>query len=190
MHYTAFIGTSRVAEGPLEDVIRSVKTRPAYEQVLLLETTTCQRKDLDWRGSVESVVAQLVPVPPDGVSEPTPAKRGRPRLGVISKEITLLPRHWDWLASQSGGASATLRRLIDQARKNIDPEQQIKQQQARIFKFITIFAEQLPDFEEATRALYRKDSAQLDHSMRHWPSDIQDFVREHFHQVLNPIADA
>jgi len=189
MNYTAFLGTEKIANGELEDVIRAVKVRGTDEEALLVETETCQRKDLDWRGSAEAVLARLVPVLPDVPAEPAPAKRGRPRLGVMSKEITLLPRHWDWLATQTGGASVTLRRLIDQARKNIEPEERIKQQQARIFKFMTIFAEQLPEFEEATRALYRKDADLLNQSMAQWPADIQDFVRKRFNQVLSPQTD-
>jgi len=189
MHYTAFLSTDKVAEGELENVIRAVKARITDLEPLLIETESCQRRDLDWRASADAILARLAPAALDLAVAPIPAKRGRPRLGVVSKEITLLPRHWDWLASQAGGASATLRRLIDQARQQVEPEEQVKQQQARIFKFITIFAEQLPDTEEATRALYRKDADQLNQSMLHWPIDIQDFVRARFNQVLKPITD-
>jgi len=190
MHYTAFIDTKKIAEGELENVIRAVKARVTDLEALLIETESCQRQDLDWRGSADAVFARLAPAALGVAADPIPAKRGRPRLGVVSKEITLLPRHWDWLASQTGGASVTLRRMIDQARKHIEPEEQIKQQQAGIFKFITIYAEQLPDVEEATRALYRKDADLLNQAMAHWPVDIQDFVRARFKQMLSRKPDA
>ena len=49
---------------------------------------------------------------------PPPRGPGRPKLGVVAREITLLPRHWDWLAQQTGGASVAIRKLVEEARRD------------------------------------------------------------------------
>src|SRR4029079_4156101 len=53
----------------------------------------------------------------DETAAAEPRGRGRPRLGVVAREGTLLPRHWEWLGTQPGGASVVLRKLVEEARR-------------------------------------------------------------------------
>lgn len=105
--------------------------------------------------------------------ETSPRRRGRPRLGVTAKEVTLLPRHWDWLSAQRGGASATLRRLIDQARKTESEAGQSKNRQTAAYNFMNEIAGNLPGYEEALRCLFRNDREGFLSHVRAWPSDIR-----------------
>src|SRR4051794_22227727 len=122
---TAFEGTRRIAAGDLVDVAlqaRAVVATGPAQPVLVFNDDTGDLVELDLRGSDEDVLsrpAALHPAPsPDAPpAPPQPRGPGRPRLGVVAREITLLPRHWDWLATQPGGASVALRRLVDEARK-------------------------------------------------------------------------
>lgn len=101
---------------------------------------------------------------------------GRPRLGVKSREVTLLPRHWEWLDSQSGGASSRLRFLIESAMKDVSPRQRIKDAQENCCRFLTVVAGDNPNFEEATRALYRRDRSSFVHETMEWPDDVKEFA--------------
>lgn len=106
-------------------------------------------------------------------ADTAPPRRGRPKLGVVSREVTLLPRHWDWLSRQRGGASAALRRLVDDARKAQESSDQTRQRQEAAHKFMTAMAGDLPNFEEALRSLYRGDAQSFDQFVRKWPDDIR-----------------
>ena len=92
----------------------------------------------------------------------TPRGRGRPKLGVVAREVTLLPRHWDWLNSQSGGASVALRKLVEAARLAGDDKDRTRHAQEAAYRFMTALAGNLPGYEEATRALYAADPARFD----------------------------
>ena len=129
---------------------------------------------------MEEVRARL---PPVDVDLPKPA-RGRPRLGVTAREVTLLPRHWDWLATQPGGASAALRRLVDQARRDSGGADAIRQAQEATYRVMTTLAGDFPDYEEATRALFANDRQRFAQLTAGWPGDIGDYIRE-----LNVRAD-
>jgi hypothetical protein len=118
-------------------------------------------------------------------SSPSKPTRGRPKLGVTAREVTLLPRHWDWLASQPGGASATLRRLVDQARREAGASDAMRQAQEATYRVMTTLAGDLPGYEDATRALFANDRPRFDQLTAGWPTDIGDYARE-----LNAKADA
>lgn len=104
------------------------------------------------------------------IDEPLQSGPGRPKLGVVPREITLLPRHWDWLAAQPGGASPTIRRLIEEAAKAPNP----RQAAAVAYKFLSQIAGNLPNFEEAIRGLFAADRAKFVRHMKGWPKDVRD----------------
>lgn len=172
---TAFAGTRLIARGPLADVALAVQRYSEAESgpvPLMFSDETGKPIDLDLRGSAADIVERLA-----GRGEPSapePRGRGRPRLGVVAREVTLLPRHWDWLASQPGGASQVLRRLIDEARRSDDGQSNRRLAQERTYRFLNGLAGDLPGFEEACRALFAGDDAGFAQSMADWPGDVAD----------------
>ena len=125
-HFTAFIGPQRLAAGPLAEVaiaVMQASRRPAAPPIIIFSDATGQPIDLDLRGTEREIVARLPQPasPPDVETEETaaaePRGRGRPKLGVVAREVTLLPRHWEWLGAQPGGASVALRKLVEEARR-------------------------------------------------------------------------
>jgi hypothetical protein len=112
-----------------------------------------------------------------GGTEGAPRGRGRPKLGVVSKEVTLLPRHWAWLNGQRGSASATLRRLVDEARKANQETDKIQKAQDGAYRFIYDMAGNAPAFEEAIRALYARDRVRFEAETEHFSSDVRDYAR-------------
>lgn len=140
---------------------------------LIFDDQTGQLIELDLRGSVEDVLARLPPV-----AERSKPARGRPKLGVVAREVTLLPRHWDWLATQPGGSSAALRRLVDQARRESGPSDAARQAQEVTYRVMTTLAGDLPGYEEATRALFADDRIGFNQLTADWPGDIGDYVRK------------
>lgn len=104
------------------------------------------------------------------IDEPLQSGPGRPKLGVMAREITLMPRHWDWLTTQPGGASATIRRLIEEASKAPNP----RHAAAVAYKFLSQIAGNLPNFEEAIRGLFAGDRKKFAAHMKGWPKDIRD----------------
>ena len=106
-----------------------------------------------------------------------PRGRGRPKLGVVAREVTLLPRHWDWLAAQPGGASVTLRKLVEEARRaNLDRDRQ-RQASECAYHFMSAMAGDMAGFEEASRALFANDAAKFRQQTEAWPADVRDYVR-------------
>jgi hypothetical protein len=162
-----------VASGPLAAILPAVKARHdagGSHLVFVFDDTTGKPMDFDLRGSPEQVLARAMP-------PPAPTGPGRPRLGVVSREVSLLPRHWEWLEAQDNGASAALRRLVDEARKR-DPEKQ----RARLAthaagRFMSAMAGNLPNYEEASRALYAGQAERFADLIRDWPGDIRAHVQ-------------
>lgn len=171
---TVFASSRRVAQGELAAIVRAVHAH-RDESPLIFDDATGQIVELDLRGSVEEVLARLAP--PTASSKPP---RGRPKLGVTAREVTLLPRHWAWLAHQPGGASAALRRLVDQARRGADDAGVVRQAQEATYRAMTTLAGDLPDYEEATRALFAGDQARFADLTAPWPVDVGDYVRSLF----------
>nr|WP_314072368.1 DUF2239 family protein [uncultured Roseococcus sp.] len=162
----AFAGPRLVAAGPLLEVALHLQAAAEPQgTVLVLDDRTGRAIDLDLRGTPAELTARLAP---------PPRERGRPRLGVTGREVTLLPRHWEWLAAQPGGPSVTLRRLVEEARLKGANSRRGAQEVA--YRAMTALAGDLPGFEEALRALYADEAGRFGAEVEGWPADIRDYV--------------
>ncbi len=170
--YTLFVGDTRVVTGDLAALLPETKRRfdaDPGQYLLILDDATGKQVDFELRGTLEQVLARYLP-------EPEPRGPGRPRLGVVAREVTLLPRHWDWLADQPGGASATLRRLVEEASRNEPPKARARRAAAVTGRAMTALAGDRPGFEEAYRALDRGDRARFEGLIAAWPADVQEYL--------------
>ena len=167
----AFSGPVMLAFGPLREVAASVKQHVDSDpnlSVLVLHGETSQPIELDLRGSAAEVVARLEPV-----ALPSARKVGRPKLGVAAREGTLLPRHWDWLARQPGGASVTLRKLVEAARRETEGAGAITEGRDALYRFMAAVAGNAPDYDEVSRALFAGQKARFLSLIASGPSDVQ-----------------
>ncbi len=173
--FTAFAGSRRIAGGPLAEMLRKTWRRlhaGESETLLIFDDETGRQVDFDFRGSADEVVARAL-----GTREATPAAtRGRPKLGVVAREVTLLPRHWEWLGQQANGISAALRRLVDEARKREPQKERARLARDAASRFMTAMAGDRPGYEEASRALFAGDRARLAALIRPWPRDVRGHV--------------
>jgi uncharacterized protein len=181
---TAFIGHQQLASGPLAEVALAVMkaSRSAAETILIFNDASGRPLDLDLRGSERDIVARL-PQPAsdpqlsaEDSSVPEPRGRGRPRLGVVAREVTLLPRHWEWLGEQPGGASVALRKLVEAARRSSGDLDRSRAARDAAYHFMSAMAGNLPGFEEASRALFADDRRQFVALIAGWPGDIRDHI--------------
>ena len=183
--YTAFAGAEKIATGSLSDVAIAVKSRinrADEPSVLIFSDETGKVVDVDYRGSEDDVRARLAPVgdaTPPATPTPTltPRGRGRPRLGVVAREVTLLPRHWEWLSKQPGGASAAVRRLVDGARQHFTDKDRVREAQETAYRFMSAMAGNEPGFEEATRALFARNEERFTELTEAWPRDVREYAR-------------
>ena len=190
--WTAFAGARRILSGPPAEVAVAAKAEiSAQEQAPVLVFDESGRVvDIDFRGTDDDVIARLALEPAIGSSEsvngdnpspylesPTPRGRGRPKLGVVAREVTLLPRHWDWLATQPGGASAAVRRLVDDARQSRATKDRLRQAKESAYRFMSAMAGNEEGFEEATRALFADNEARFAEMTQNWPHDVRDHAR-------------
>ncbi len=202
---TAFEGSQCIASGPLRDV--AVAAKAAVDRgaslvnpapVLVFDDATSEVIELDWRGTPEVFAArfeQLVQAKAlapssqqsaepaagtDNSEAATGAPRGpgRPKLGVVAREVTLLPRHWEWLASQPGGASVALRKLVEVARRSSEVKDRVRHASAVGYKFMSTMAGHEPNFEEASRALFAGDQAGFEALIAEWPADVQAHLKK------------
>ena len=174
--YSAFSGDRLIAFGSLADVLRASKGHVDLSddpRLLIFEDRSGRQLDFDLSGTLTDVLQRALPAPP----RPGP---GRPKLGVVSREVSLLPRHWEWLEEQQQGISAGLRRLVDEARKRNPHEQRARKGREALSKFMTAMAGNLPNYEEATRALFASDNSRFEELIAEWPED----VRAHLLRVL------
>lgn len=181
LSYTAFEGNKLLASGRLEEVAAKVRRRinaHPLASILIFSDATGKEMDLDLRGSEAEMMERLKFFVSADEKAPTSSGPGRPKLGVVAREISLLPRHWEWLATQSGGASATIRRLIEDARKSPSSKDLVKEAQERTYKFMTALAGNLANYEEALRALFAKDKKTFQTLIREWPEDIRDHAKK------------
>lgn len=203
---TAFRGHRQLAAGRLRDVARLVwrslrESPPSTEPVLIFDDASGQVIDLEMRGDESDMLAHLDAVSrvrvdgrPDVAAVDGSAgnggaalrPRGRPRLGVVAREVTLLPRHWEWLATQSGGASVALRRLVDEARRTHAGSDRAAFARDAAYRFLHAIAGDQEQFEEATRALYRDDITRLREILETWPHDVRDFAVRLLEQEASP----
>ncbi|HMD74490.1 MAG TPA: DUF2239 family protein [Steroidobacteraceae bacterium] len=182
--FTAFEGQRRLISGSLQEVALAVKRRAASPAssasgpVLIFDDSSGRTIDFDPRGSDAQMLARLAPT--DVAAQPR--GRGRPRLGVVAREVTLLPRHWQWLGTQAGGASVALRRLVEEASRASRAKDDMRRRQDTAYRFMVAIAGDQPGFEEAARALFAADQPRLLAEIARWPSD----VREHLVALAYP----
>jgi hypothetical protein len=179
--FTAFDGQRRLATGPLSEVALAVKHAvPRYEPILIFSDGSGRSLDLDLRGSDAEILARLPAVAPEPAPEPEvlnePRGRGRPKLGVVAREVTLLPRHWEWLNAQPGGASVALRKLVDEARRVSGDRDRLRVARDAAYHFMSVMAGNLANFEEASRALFADDRRRFAGLIADWPVDIRDHI--------------
>jgi uncharacterized protein len=176
--FTAFLGEHRLASGPLHEVAvagRREEHGKAGPMPLVFSDATGRQQDLDLRGTASQVATRYRPA--EAKSEAPPARgRGRPRLGVVAREVTLLPEHWDWLAAQPGGASVALRKLVHEARRAGGERERARHAQERAYHAMAALAGDLPGFEEAGRALFAGERERLASLIARWPSDIREYI--------------
>ena len=183
---TAFAGDQLIAAGPLRGVaLTAWQARAAAPDtpVLIFDDAEQRQVEIDLRGSQAELVQRLAAAPADpvapaatGPAPPMAARgRGRPKLGVVAREVTLLPRHWSWLNAQPGGASVALRRLVEAARRDGGGDDRRRSQQEAAYRFLHAIAGDAPGFEDAARALFAGDLGRFEDAIAAWSQD----VREH-----------
>jgi len=194
--YTAFDGVTQVAHGPLERVV--IAAKGAFDAsrtslVLIFDDATGEQIDADYSGTPAEVLrgvavreARRTAPPP---AEPAaPRGPGRPRLGVVAREVTLLPRHWQWLNSQPGGASVALRKLVDDARRSSVGRDRVRRAQEVSYRVMTALAGNMPGFEDALRALFARDGEAFERHVAAWPDDVRDYARRLAQPALDEAA--
>ena len=182
--FTAFAGDRLIASETLEAMLLRTKEyldSGGTEPILIFEDRTGSQVDFDFRGTPGEVLGRLSAHPLFATCGTTAGPRtgpGRPRLGVVCREVSLLPRHWEWLERQPNGISAALRRLIEEARKRA-PGEEDRHRAAReaASRFMTAMAGNFPGFEEASRALFAGDRERFEQRIRDWPTDIRDHLK-------------
>lgn len=172
----AFAGDLLLAHGPLGEALPVVHAAAQGGLgVLVFDAATGKVIDLDLRGTVDEALARLAPTPED---EPGKRGPGRPKLGVTPREVTLLPRHWDWLSSQPGGASVALRKLVETALRETEGPTLARRARDATYAFMTAIAGDRPGYEEATRVLFAGDWTAFDAAIEGWPADVRQAVSE------------
>lgn len=171
----AFRGSKLIAEGDLAEValaVKQVADAGTGEPLLIFRDSDGRVVDVDLRGAPEAIEARLH-------TRFAPPKRapGRPKLGVHAREITLLPRHWEWLAKQPGGASATIRRLVEQAAKGDHAPTRRREAQEAAYRFMSAIAGDAPGYEDALRALFASERGPFERLIQRWPADVRDYAK-------------
>jgi hypothetical protein len=184
----AFAGTQLIAFGPLSHVAlkaQAATLAPGYSPVLIFDDLTSRLIELDLRGTPADLLQRAVSAEPavptsadSPVSEDQPRGPGRPKLGVVAREVTLLPRHWDWLATQPGGASVALRKLVEEARRTHQGKDRQRQAQEAAYRFLSAMAGNEPGFEEANRALFAGNKQRFEEVVAPWPVDVANHARK------------
>ncbi|WP_158880958.1 DUF2239 family protein [Rhodanobacter sp. L36] len=176
---TAFERERLIASGPLPDVVRVAKhalDTGTIGPLLIFDDRSSRQLEVDFRGTTAEVLARLTPDTPD--VEPSSRSRGRPRLGVVPREVTLMPRHWDWLGQQPGGASAVIRRLVEHALRNSGAKERAAQSTESVDRFMRVMAGDLAGYEEASRAFYRGDRLSFAELIDAWPQDVRAHLKQ------------
>ena len=194
---TAFEGGRRIASGELKAVALAVKKvidQGERAPVLVFDDTTGSPIELDFRGTANDVLERLeqkpghdcAETPISGVAATGHRGPGRPRLGVVAREVTMLPRHWEWLSCQPGGASVALRKLVDEARRAHAGTDRVRQAQEVAYRFMVTIGGHQSGFEEATRALFAGDATRFAEWLQGWPAD----VRQHAQMLATAAFEA
>lgn len=181
---TAFAGERRIASGVLSEVAIKAKSAADHgETVLIFDNATSQPIEVDLRGSVADLRKRFAQHAGSGAAlsatiVEAPRGPGRPKLGVVAREVTLLPRHWEWLNAQPGGASVALRKLVEEARRANEGKDRVRHAREVAYRFMSAMAGNLPDFEEATRALFAGDGVLFSELVAAWPRDIREHTEK------------
>lgn len=194
--YTSFMGHRRIASGPMLTNVLAVKKvleSRVNDPVLIFDDVTGCFVDVNTQGTDEELAQRYAPVDAPEVEveqteEEAPRGRGRPKLGVVPREVTLLPRHWDWLATQPGGASVALRKLVEEARRASAAKDQRRQAQERAYNFMTAIGGDLPGFEEAMRALFADELERFKTLLADWPEDVREHAIKLAETPATPLA--
>ena len=171
--FTAFDDCRRLASGPRRQVMQAIKSLLANRpesRILIFDDATGGQIDFDLRESGDART------PPATMGTEEARGPGRPKLGVVAREVTLLPRHWEWLAKQPGGASVTLRKLVEEARRADAGTSNPREAQERAYRFMSAMGGNLPGFEEAARALFASDRPRFESHMTGWPENVRDYA--------------
>ncbi len=181
--FIAFEGDRCIASGNLRDVVSAAKEtldRRREASILIFDGMTGGPIDTDFRGTIDDVLTRLpkTPIAPgaDDAAPYAPRGPGRPKLGVVAREVTLLPRHWEWLNAQRGGASVALRKLVDEARRASGDRDRERAARDAAYRFMSAMAGDLPGFEEASRALFAGDRLRFEQHTVAWPEDIRAYA--------------
>jgi uncharacterized protein len=179
----AFDGTTCIASGDIESVAlktKSVMDLGTSSAILIFNDLTSDLVEIDFRGTAEDVLRRLAGQTgtAHGDAPQVPRGPGRPKLGVVAREVTLLPRHWDWLSSQPGGASVVLRRLVEEAKRANAGKDRVRRSQGAAYKFMSAMAGNEPGFEEAARALFAGNLERFSELVERWPVDVRDHARK------------
>jgi hypothetical protein len=182
---TAFAGTRCIGSGDLKEVALKAKRvidRGGLAPVLIFDDISSELIEVDFRGTPGDVLKRLSEPASGGASaQPGPESArgpGRPRLGVVAREVTLLPRHWDWLSSQPGGASVALRKLVEEARRVNAGKDRVRLAQEAAYRFMSAVAGDEPGFEEALRALFAGKPGRFEEQIAAWPVDVRDHAKK------------
>lgn len=178
--FSAFTGVTLLVTGGFDEMLRATKAHldsGGSADLLIFDDSTGEQVDFDFHGNVEEVLRRA--------ARPEKKGRGRPRLGVIGREVSLLPRHWEWLDRQPQSASATIRRLIEAARKQDALGGDARRRIEAAGRFIWAMAGNYENFEESSRALYARDWARLRELTHPWPKD----VRNHLFSMLTGLEN-
>ena len=163
---TAFTGFERIASGGRQEVFAQLRHYAASAPLLIFDDTSGALVDLDLREPA-----------PEPMAAEAPRSVGRPKLGVVAREVTLLPRHWDWLGRQPGGASVALRRLVEEARRIHHGRDTVREAREAAYRFMTAMAGSLDGFEEAARALFAGDQPRFAALVAAWPADVAEYLQ-------------
>jgi uncharacterized protein len=179
--YSGFQKSRLVVSGKLAEValaVRGLSSDAHPEGVLIFDNASGRVVDVDFRGTDADVLARLPAESalPDEPAEDAPRGPGRPKLGVVAKEVTLLPRHWEWLSAQPGGASVALRKLVDDARRANAGKDRIRQAQERAYRFLSAMLADAANLEEAQRALFAGQKVTFEDLSSTWPPDLRRHV--------------
>lgn len=183
VNWTAFEGDRQVATGdPVDVAVQTwdVLDRRAHGSVLIFDDDTGAQVEVDFRGTAEEVRRRLLAsrsIAEQGLSADPPRGPGRPKLGVVAREVTLLPRHWEWLSAQPGGASVALRKLVEEARRRNEGKDRARRAQEAAYRVMNAIAGNAPGFEEALRAFFASDRERFESHTTAWPADVRDYAR-------------
>ena len=187
--FIAFQDNRRIATGPLAEMslrLQALMTTSPNARVLVFDASSSEQIDIDHSGTPEQMLqalavahpAAMCSATPDTPCKPAPAGPGRPKLGVVAREVTLLPRHWEWLGSQPGGASVALRKLVDLARRDNQGQEVVRLARESAYRFMSAMAGDRVGFEDAARALFAGERQRFVSTVAAWPRDIGEHLNQ------------